>query len=252
METKAILEDIGLTKNEVKIYLSLMELGSTTTGPIIKKTKIHNSKVYDGLTRLADKGLVSYVVIAGSKHFKAVDPDRLVDFLNEKRKKIDLEEEEIKKILPALKLKQQLVPDDTQAEIFTGWKGMETVYKMMRSSLKKGDTNYVFGASKGEDEEMAKIFFTRHLRELAKKNVKLKIIYNQNLKGNVIDESLLHKGLFKVRYLLNTTPAEINIWKDKVMIVILRKSPTLILINDGKVADSFRLYFDLMWGMAKE
>ena len=252
MDAKTILGDIGLTKNEVRIYLSLMELGSTTTGAIIKKTKIHNSKVYDGLSRLADKGLVSYVIIAGSKHFKAVDPERLVDFLNEKRKKIDLEEGEIKKILPELKLKQQLVPDDTQAEIFTGWKGMETVYKMLRQSLKKGDVNYVFGASKGEDEEMSKIFFTRHLRQFAKQKVRLKIIYNESLRGNVIDESLVHKDLFKIRYLLNTTPAEINVWRDKVMIVILRKSPTVILVNDGKVADSFRTYFEIMWNMAKE
>jgi len=252
MDAKTILGDIGLTKNEVRIYLSLMELGSTTTGAIIKKTKIHNSKVYDGLSRLADKGLVSYVIIAGSKHFKAVDPERLVDFLNEKRKKIDLEEGEIKKILPELKLKQQLVPDDTQAEIFTGWKGMETVYKMLRQSLKKGDVNYVFGASKGEDEEMSKIFFTRHLRQLAKQKVRLKIIYNESLRGNVIDESLVHKDLFKIRYLLNTTPAEINVWRDKVMIVILRKSPTVILVNDPKVADSFKTYFEIMWNMAKE
>jgi len=252
MDAKSILEDIGLTKNEVKIYLSLMELGSTTTGAIIKKTKIHNSKVYDGLSRLADKGLVSYVIIAGSKHFKAVNPDRLVDFLNEKRKKIDIEESEIKKILPELKLKQELVYDETSAEVFTGWKGMETVYKLLRQTLKKGDTNYVFGASKGEDEGMSKIFFTKHLRELAAKKVKLKIIYNESLRGNVIDESLVHKELFKIRYLLNTTPAEINVWKDKVMIVILRKSPTVILVNDPKVADSFKTYFEIMWKLAEE
>jgi len=41
-----ILEKIGLTKNEVKIYLKLLELGLTTSGAIIKKTGIHNSKVY--------------------------------------------------------------------------------------------------------------------------------------------------------------------------------------------------------------
>jgi hypothetical protein len=35
------------------------------------------------------------------------------------------------------------------------------------------------------------------------------------------------------------------------MIVILRKVPTVILVSDQKVADSFRQYFQVMWGLAK-
>jgi hypothetical protein len=49
----------------------------------------------------------------------------------------------------------------------------------------------------------------------------------------------------------NTTPAEINIWADNTMIVILRKTPTVILVCDPKVADSFKKYFEIMWKQAK-
>ena len=84
-----ILEKIGLTKNEVKIYLKLLELGLTTSGAIIKKTGIHNSKVYDGLERLANKGLVTHVIISNIKNFKAVSPDRLLDFLEDKKNNIN-------------------------------------------------------------------------------------------------------------------------------------------------------------------
>ena len=33
-----ILETIGLTKAEIKVYSALLELGSSTTGPIVEKS----------------------------------------------------------------------------------------------------------------------------------------------------------------------------------------------------------------------
>jgi len=250
MTIESTLENIGLTKNEIKIYLALLELGQTTSGAIIKKTGIHTSKVYDGLERLLEKGLVTYVIISNTKNFKAVDPDRLMDFLEEKKRKISEEEQQIREVLPRLKLMQGLVKDETQAEIFQGWKGLETVYSLLRKTVKKGDTNYVLGASKGEDEETVKKFFNKHLSLLALKKIKQKIIYNEEAREN-IHEQHKHPELFEVKYMQNTTPAEINIWADKVMIVILTKKPTAILISNPKVAESYKTFFNLLWEAAK-
>ena len=199
---------------------------------------------------MSEKGLVTYIIKANTKHFKAVSPDRLLDFLEDKKKRLEQQEKKVKDILPELKLKQQLVGDATEAEVFKGWKGMETVYKMLRETLSKGDLNLVFGASKGENEEQVKRFFNKHLKLLAGRGIKQKIIYNEDARGN-IEEQTKYPTLFKVKYSENTTPAEINIWSDKTMIVILRKDPTVILVSDQKVADSFRQYFEIMWRLAK-
>ena len=59
METKA-LQNIGLTKNEITVYLTLLELGTTTTGPLTYKSGLHNSRVYESLNKLIEKGLASY------------------------------------------------------------------------------------------------------------------------------------------------------------------------------------------------
>lgn len=250
MDTEKILLEIGLTGNEIKVYLTLLKLGSTTTGPIIKKTGIHTSKVYDALNRLTEKGLVSYIVKANIKYFKAVDPERLLDFIVEKKKKLENQERKVKSIIPELKLKRELVGEDTEAEIFKGWKGMETVYRLMENTLKEGDINYVFGASKGEDEEKVRTFFNKHAIRLANKKIRQKIIFNESAKGN-ISETIKRPKLNQIRYMENTTPAEINIWADNTMIVILRKTPTVILVCDPKVADSFKKYFEIMWKQAK-
>ncbi|MFA5796614.1 MAG: helix-turn-helix domain-containing protein [Candidatus Woesearchaeota archaeon] len=251
MNVESVLENIGLTKNEIKIYLVLIELGTTTTGAIIKNTGIHTSKVYDGLERLSTKGLVTHIVQSNIKHFNAVPPERILHLLEEKRKDIDSQEQEIISIIPVLKARALIAENLTRAEIFQGWRGLDTVYSMLRGTLKKGEYNYIIGASKGEDPERVKLFFNKHLKQMSEIKIKQKIIFNEDARGN-IEEHYKHPELFEARYLKNVTPAEINIWKDNVMIIILRKIPTAILIKDDKVAYSFKQYFETIWRTAKK
>jgi len=55
------LIQLGLTSGEARIYLSLLKLGSSKVGSIVKDSRVSYSKVYDVLEGLITKGLVSYV-----------------------------------------------------------------------------------------------------------------------------------------------------------------------------------------------
>ena len=66
MDTK-ILEEIGLTKTEIKIYITLLAQGQCTTTVIVREAGIHASKVYEYLDKLIAKGLVSYVIKSNKK-----------------------------------------------------------------------------------------------------------------------------------------------------------------------------------------
>jgi len=55
------LIQLGLTSGEARIYLSLLKLGSSKVGSIVKDSRVSYSKVCDVLERLITKGLVSYV-----------------------------------------------------------------------------------------------------------------------------------------------------------------------------------------------
>ena len=77
MEQKLI--ELGLTKNESKIYLFLLKYNSTTTGRIIKETKIVSSRVYKSLQSLIDKGLVTYNVQKIGKQFQAANPRKFME-----------------------------------------------------------------------------------------------------------------------------------------------------------------------------
>ena len=76
-----ILEDIGLTPAEIKIYLALLELGATTAGPILQKTGLQNSVVHMTLNKLVDKGLISFVKEGKINHYQAANPKHIIEFI---------------------------------------------------------------------------------------------------------------------------------------------------------------------------
>ncbi len=250
MAIKSILQNIGLSKNEIKIYLALLRLGSTTSGAIIKKTGVHTSKVYDGLERLADKGLVTHVIKSNIKHFKAVDPDRLLDFLDDKKKKIDEQEKAIQTILPQLKQQQTLGVDESEAEIFKGWKGMETVFNEGIKAMGKNDTWYVLGAYAGEDKERTDALITKIIKKCEKKKMKWKVLYNESARETFQYEQ--QSPITENRFLPQETPATINIYKDVMFIALWIKDPIAFRVKNKKVADSFKNYFKVMWALGKK
>ena len=107
-----ILEDLGLTKSEIKIYISLLELGSTNAGNILKKSKMQNSVVHRALNSLIEKGLVNYVLEGKRKIYSATDPDNFNKYIDDKK-------ERFKQILPELKKKQLLAKEIKSATVFS-------------------------------------------------------------------------------------------------------------------------------------
>ena len=83
-----LLEDIGLTHGETKVYLALLRLGATKTGLLAKEAGVSSSKVYKILDRLIKKGLVGHVLKGKIKHFKALEPKRIIEYMEEKEKQL--------------------------------------------------------------------------------------------------------------------------------------------------------------------
>lgn len=247
MDTK-ILEEIGLTDSEIKVYLALLELGSSKKGPIVKKAGITSSKIYEVIDKLIERGLASYVVKDKVKYFNAAPPSRIKDYLKEKENQIKQQEEELDKLLPSLELKQKLTEKETDAEVYRGWRGMQTVYNDLLESLKPDEEFYIFGASRGTDTKKVKSFYTRFNDNVKKKKLKANIIFNKNARGNISNA----EKIGKVKYLDQTTPSEILIYKNKTAVVLLEKEPLIILIRGETIAKSFKAYFDVMWMVAKK
>ncbi|MGD9276028.1 MAG: helix-turn-helix domain-containing protein [Candidatus Pacearchaeota archaeon] len=97
------LEGIGLTNSEILVYTTLLKIGQSATGKIVSNAKISSGKIYEVLDKLIDKGLAGYILKNNVKHFSALNPEKLKEYIAKKKKEIQEKEKEVGKIIPELK-----------------------------------------------------------------------------------------------------------------------------------------------------
>ena len=183
MEEK-VLYQLGLTKSEVKVYITLLELGSSTTGPIMDKAKVSSSKIYGTLGRLIEKGLVSFIIKSKTKYYRASSPESLLDYVNEKEDEIRNQKQQVKNMIPELKLKQKLLENKQEAQIYMGWKGLMNAFNFILEDLKNGDEYIAFSqAQREEASKEVKLFFIQYQRKREEKKLKVKLIAHKSQKN---------------------------------------------------------------------
>ena len=98
---------------------------------------------------------------------------------------------------------------------------------------------------------MGEIFWKNYTIKRIDKNIKVKMIFNNTIKsfGEKIKNN---KTLIKYFDKEFEPLTETHIQKDKVAIIVWNDEPTLILIQDKTVADSYIKYFNKMWKESKK
>ncbi len=135
---KEVLEKIGLTPGEAEVYEALVNLGLSSTGSITKKAGIASSKVYEVLQRLQKKGLVSFIIKNGVRYYDATPPERLLDFLEEKKEDVVKAQNEIKKIIPTIKQIGKKAEEHNETVVYTGIEGPKIVLNEILETGKRG------------------------------------------------------------------------------------------------------------------
>ena len=70
------LQQIGLSKNEARIYETLLREGDSAVGHLAVKSQVHRRNVYDSLRRLVDRGLVFEILGHSESVYSAAEPGR--------------------------------------------------------------------------------------------------------------------------------------------------------------------------------
>lgn len=248
---KTILREIGLTDSEINVYLAVLELGDSTKGPITNKSQVTGSKTYEILERLKQKGLITEYLKNKIKHYKAANPKQLLQYLEEKKQKIDSAETQIRSILPQLLAQYNTSIKDSEVELFTGLKGMQAIFYEQIDIMNPGETAYVIGGTKGIAEEAMIAFFQKIHQLRAEKKIKTKMLYNKRQK--MTTQELFNKCAYtQTKYIEHTSPVAINIYKDRTVIIIFSSEIIAIAIKSQDVANSFLEYFNMLWIRAKD
>jgi HTH-type transcriptional regulator, sugar sensing transcriptional regulator len=238
-----ILEDLGLTNAEIRVYVALLELGSATAGPIRERCGLQNSVVHRALNSLVGKGLIGYIMEVKRKVYQASDPEHFFDFIDDKKKKFEL-------ILPELKKKQEISKKEEKAGVYKGVKGITQVYNTMVNS---GAKEYLtFGGGWMCEERMGTTWWV---------NMHTKRITNKMPSRQVFDETvrefgkdLVKRPKSKVKYVSKEFAQfqETVIAGDFVAIAVFTENAYAFLIEDPLVAEGYRKHFELLWRIARK
>ena len=240
------LEQIGLNKSEVKVYLTLLRIGASSTGPIITQSKTANSKIYEVLDKLIEKGLVSHFVKENTRYFKAASPKMLLEFLDQRKNEIDSEKEKINKIIPNL-MSYSGKDEENEATIFSGHRGVKTAFMDLVDELDAGEEVHIMGVYDFGKVFMRQSIFFQKLR--SKKKINAKFLINDDARS-VAEEFKRYKPV-EIRFLPKGmfTPAIFLIYSDKV-VVNIAKEMTFFVLKSKSAKDAFEAYFQLLWKAA--
>ena len=109
----------ALPRNEADIYIALLRLGLATVSMLAKETGMHRTNIYDILEKLKEKGLVGVVMQKNVKYYDATSPEKLLDYLDERK-------ESIGEIIPELINLTKLPKQAAVVEVLKGIEGVKT------------------------------------------------------------------------------------------------------------------------------
>jgi sugar-specific transcriptional regulator TrmB len=231
------LQELGLNKRESQCYVALLELGSSKVGKIIKKTQIPSSKIYEILDKLIKRGFVSYVKIANIKHFQASDPKILINYIEEKKKKVE-------SIIPQLLLKQSLSTKQS-VEMFEGQKAIFSLFTNLIKDTKSKEEYLIFSINEDNKNKAANLFFKNLAIRRKEKKLNTKLL--KNIKYYKKEK---HTKL-KLRYTKFNLPQGITIFRNITIILSWVESPIAIKIESEIISSQLRGFFNQQWNISK-
>lgn len=243
------LKNIGLTDNEAKVYLAMLELGPSPVLEIAAKAGINRPTAYFQIESLKKMGLVSSQNKGAKQIFVAESPDQLEFILNRENKILEQKQSELENILPELKTLYNLSEDKPQVRFFEGIDGL---IKMQDEFLKKKPKEILAITS---IDDVLRVF-PRHVESYSPERVKRKIharaIYTSS-KGDFLKETNA-KMLRQTKYVdPKQLPfnADITIFGDAVGIAALSGKLSGTIIEHKEIANSFRGLFEFAWKLIK-
>ena len=246
-----ILEKLGLSPNEAKMYEVLLEHGESSVSAISVAAKIHRRNAYDAIHRLIEKGLCFQIFSSSENRYNAVDPGKLLELLSERQKQLE-------DALPALKKKfsERFAPEE--AYIYRGLEGQKNIW---RDVLRVGKDSYAIGAKAGWfDPRLDKRTREAFFKEANRKKIKFIQLFDFEVKKDIPEFPKHFPGTLQYRILPKeySTNSLIHIFGDYVVtyagltIGRIDENNIFFVLHSKDLAESYRKWFWCMWEQSVE
>ena len=234
------LIDFGLTLNEAKIYLVLLENGALNPYQIAEKTGLHRGYIYDALERMQEKGVVSTIHKLNKKYYQAAQPKALVAMLQEKAS-------HFQKIVPQLNILQEKTTKDMHVEVYKGRLIFRICMNDQISTMHTGRDLLMISIDEKAYEEIEPIYIQRYFQKEQEHGCKEKVIIKKG--GYRLKAKHIEYRELPPEYIGNGSQF---MYADRVCFLLWGNPNHLIIIRNQEVADTYRKQFYVLWELAKK
>lgn len=239
------LKNLGLSDNEAKVYLAMLELGPSSVLEIAAQAKVNRPTAYVQIEALKKMGLASAQTKKGKKLFIAESPTQFEFLLEREEKTVEQKRGELMKILPELQTLFNLGDQKPQVRFFEGKEGL---IKMQEEFLKVKN-KLILGISSADS--IFKTFpdqLESYSPRRVARGIRAKFIYTSS-KGPILkdtDQKFLRESKYVPPERFPFT-SDITIFDNKVAISATRGRLSGTIIEHDEIAESFRALFNLLW-----
>lgn len=136
-----ILQNIGLSETESKIYICLLEHGAQNISEIAERSKCNRVQVYAALPRMLEKRLIGESKKGKRKIFFAENPENLENIFYEQKLSFQ-------NTVSFLKEKYEKNMSKPELRIFYTQEALKHIFIDVIQSLEKGETYYRYSSRK--------------------------------------------------------------------------------------------------------
>ncbi|MFA6552509.1 MAG: helix-turn-helix domain-containing protein [Candidatus Paceibacterota bacterium] len=242
-----ILKQVGLTAEQSKIYLFLIENGLCNARIASLKTGIGRALVYKVLDQLVGLNLAEKRDDIGKVSFyKPKHPSRLKELIQEKKSTIERANSALDMEFSNFSSSFNMLSGKPNVQYYEGEEGLKNIYADI---LEVGQNIMIISSPVARDDENLKKIFKEQILKQAKNNIKVKAItpLKELTKTKEEDDEVFIERKMIPMDKLNI-PAQIIIYGDKIAITNFKESMITVLIESNYIAETFRTIFNFMWG----
>ena len=243
-----ILNKLGLSEKEAKIYEAALELGPETIQRITRKAGIKRTAAYTYVRSLIRKGLMSSGIRDKKTYFSAEAPENLSMLLDIRKKETKQLASDLQKVIPKLRTLFETTEERPRVRFFEGKEGLKTMINDFMKSKFTSAEEFV-----SIDEAFA--FFPpqpNDYREKIRKKfrkIPMRILYSSK-KGPFLkpkQKSQEYRFLLKEKFPFT---GGVTIYGNKVSLISRKRTVVGVIIESKGIADTLRTMFDLAWDTA--
>ncbi len=234
------LGELGLSDNEIQVYVTLLKTGPLTSYDLSKRTSLNRGYLYELLKKLHEKGVISEAAEEGKKKYRATNPEQLAALLEFKL-------ENLRRILPALKKIEHISKEETRINVYRGKYCYKTLLNDIIASMKENSEICIFGINEKEVMELEPIYLKRYFSLVRRKNISEKVIIKRGT-ARLQEAKTTHYKAIPADY-IGKVPY--FIYGNKVALLTLSEPMNCIILEDKEIAETYRKQFLVFWKMAK-